>query len=242
MKTPIYSETTLEMPQAAVRLRESAAPQDAGDVVSLGVAHPGCETTQKVQRLLDCVFSVVLLFFCLPIFLVIAVAIRLNSRGPILFTQKRVGKNGVEFDFYKFRSMVHDAEELRKALEEQNERNGPVFKMRNDPRITRVGRWLRKLSLDELPQLVNVFKGEMSLVGPRPALPREVALYTPRQRQRLAVTPGITGLWQVSGRASISFEHSVELDLCYIQNQSLRLNLYILWKTVPAVLSGEGAY
>lgn len=231
------------MPQAVVRLRESAAPHDNGDVVSLGVAHPGCETTQKVQRLLDCVFSAVLLLICFPLFFVpIAIAIRLNSRGPILFTQKRVGKNGVEFDFYKFRSMVHDAEELRKALEEQNERNGPVFKMRNDPRVTRVGRWLRKLSLDELPQLFNVFKGDMSLVGPRPALPREVALYTPRQRQRLAVTPGITGLWQVSGRASISFEHSVELDLCYIQNQSLRLNLYILWKTVPAVLSGEGAY
>ena len=138
--------------------------------------------------------------------------------------------------------MQADAEARRVGLEARNERSGPVFKMRCDPRITRVGRLLRKYSLDELPQLLNVLRGDMTLVGPRPALPAEVARYTPRQRQRLHVTPGLTGLWQVSGRASLSFERSIELDLFYIQRQSLRLNLRILALTVPAVLSAEGAY
>jgi exopolysaccharide biosynthesis polyprenyl glycosylphosphotransferase len=195
-----------------------------------------------VQGYLDLVASGLLLLLLLPVYGVIALLIKRDSPGPVLFRQTRVGKNGQEFGFLKFRSMVADAEARRQDLETQNERSGPVFKIRDDPRVTRVGRVLRKYSLDELPQLVNVLRGEMSLVGPRPALPREVALYTQEQRGRLAVTPGVTGLWQVSGRARLSFEESVALDLYYIEHQSLALNLRILLKTLPAVLKGDGAY
>ena len=194
------------------------------------------------QRILDVASATAILLLLMPAFVVIALLIRLDSRGPILFTQTRVGRDGQEFPFFKFRSMVADAEARRQALEQQNERSGPVFKMKNDPRITRVGRVLRKFSLDEFPQLLNVLRGEMSLVGPRPALPREVALYTPYQQGRLAATPGLTGLWQVSGRASLSFDESIALDLYYIQHQSLGLDLQILLKTIPAVLKGDGAY
>ncbi len=197
---------------------------------------------QAAQRACDLVLCLLLLLVFLPVFLVIALLVRMDSPGPVLFIQPRVGKHGDEFPFFKFRSMVQDAEARRLVLEQQNERSGPVFKMKNDPRITRTGRVLRKYSLDELPQLLNVLRGEMSLIGPRPALPREVAQYTPRQRERLGITPGVTGLWQVSGRASISFEHSVELDLHYIEHQSVWLNLRILLMTIPAVLKGDGAY
>ena len=178
----------------------------------------------------------------LPAFAVIALLIKRDSPGPVLFKQNRIGKDGREFPFFKFRSMVADAESRRHLLDEQNERSGPVFKMKDDPRVTRVGRVLRRFSLDELPQILNVLRGEMSLVGPRPALPREVALYTSHERGRLVVTPGVTGLWQVSGRARLSFEESIALDLYYIEHQSIRLNLSILWRTLPAVLGGDGAY
>ncbi|MBV9852384.1 MAG: sugar transferase [Armatimonadetes bacterium] len=191
---------------------------------------------------MDVLIAGALLLVLLPLFALIALLIRLDTPGPVLFIQRRVGQGGAEFPFFKFRSMVHDAEARRRALEALNERGGPVFKMRQDPRITRVGRVLRRCSLDELPQLLNVLRGEMSLVGPRPALPGEVAQYTPRQRGRLAVTPGVTGLWQVSGRAELDFERAVELDLFYVQHQSLALYLRILCLTVPAVLSGRGAY
>ena len=205
-------------------------------------AHGRIALVRAAQRVLDSVVSAVLLLALLPVFLLIAAFIRLDSPGSVLFIQRRVGRNGREFPMYKFRSMVPDAEAKRATLEVKNERNGPVFKMKNDPRITRVGRIIRKYSLDELPQLVNVLKGDMSLIGPRPALPREVALYTPQQRQRLAVTPGLTGLWQVSGRSNLSFERNVELDIYYIQNQSFTLNLVILLKTIPTVIAGDGAY
>jgi lipopolysaccharide/colanic/teichoic acid biosynthesis glycosyltransferase len=198
--------------------------------------------TEVIQRLMDIVCTVFLLLLFLPVFLLIALLIKLDSPGPVLFIQNRVGKDGVEFPFYKFRSMVADAEARRIALEAMNERTGPVFKIKADPRMTRVGRMLRRLSLDELPQFLNILKGEMSLVGPRPALPREVDLYTPRQRERLSVTPGLTGLWQVSGRASLSFERSIELDLDYVERRSVGLYLRILLQTLPAVFSGRGAY
>jgi lipopolysaccharide/colanic/teichoic acid biosynthesis glycosyltransferase len=194
------------------------------------------------QRGVDLLLGALFLVAFFPLFLALAVAIRLETPGPVLFIQHRVGRDGHEFPFFKFRSMVHDAEAKRRALEAMNERSGPVFKMRDDPRVTRVGRLLRRTSLDELPQLLNVLRGEMSLVGPRPALPREVVEYTPRQRQRLCVTPGVTGLWQVSGRADVSFEDAVEMDLHYVQNQSLWLYIKILLLTVPAVLTGRGAY
>ena len=199
-------------------------------------------TTRAVQRACDVVLCAVALLLLWPLFFVIALLIRLDSPGPVLFKQSRVGMGGEEFWFYKFRSMVTDAEETRHLLEMQNERSGPVFKIKNDPRITRVGRALRKFSLDELPQLINVLKDEMSLVGPRPALPIETDKYTARQRQRLLCLPGVTGLWQVSGRASLSFERSIELDLYYIERQSVGLYFRILLLTIPAVLRAEGAY
>ncbi len=195
-----------------------------------------------LRRLLDVTVSLAVLLFLLPVLALIALLIKLGSPGPVLFIQKRVGRDGREFPVYKFRSMYTDAEHRLERLLAENERSGPVFKMRQDPRVTRIGRILRRGSLDEFPQLLNVLRGEMSLVGPRPAIPREVALYTPMQRGRLAVTPGLTGLWQVSGRANLSFEESIALDLEYIERQSFGLNLILLARTVPAVLTGHGAY
>ena len=195
-----------------------------------------------LRRLLDVAVALTALLLFLPVLALIALLIKLGSPGPVLFIQKRVGKDGREFPVFKFRSMYLDAEHRLELLLADNERSGPVFKMRQDPRITRIGRLLRRGSLDELPQLLNVLRGEMSLVGPRPAIPREVALYTSTQRGRLAVTPGLTGLWQVSGRANLSFEESIALDLDYIERQSIGLNLILLARTVPAVLTGHGAY
>lgn len=200
------------------------------------------QSVMIVQRVIDLVISMLLLLTLLPVFMAIAVWIKFDSPGPVLFKQVRVGHNGQEFNMYKFRSMVVDAEEKRKELERLNERNGPVFKIKNDPRITISGRILRRYSLDELPQLINVLLGEMSLIGPRPALPKEVDKYTPYQRQRLLVKPGLTGLWQVSGRAKLSFDHSIDLDLYYIRNMSLKLNMQILYKTFSVVIRGDGAY
>lgn len=193
-------------------------------------------------RILDLVLVSLGLLILLPLFVVIAIAIKLDSPGPILFIQKRVGCDGRIFNCLKFRSMRIDAEAIRKHLEQQNERTGPVFKMRNDPRVTRTGRLLRRSSLDELPQLINVLLGDMSIVGPRPALPSEVAQYTEHQIGRLAVLPGLTGLWQVSGRASLSFESMIELDLLYVQQRSVWTNIRIMALTIPAVLTARGAY
>jgi exopolysaccharide biosynthesis polyprenyl glycosylphosphotransferase len=178
----------------------------------------------------------------LPLLLVIAVAVKVDSPGPIFFRQVRVGKGGREFGVYKFRSMVTDADRMLDHLAGQNETDGLMFKMRRDPRITRVGGFLRKWSLDELPQLFNVVLGDMSLVGPRPPLPDEVAQYSGDVRRRLLVKPGMTGLWQVSGRSDLSWEDGIRLDLYYVENWSLAADLSILWKTVGAVLRRRGAY
>ena len=199
-------------------------------------------TDAFLRRTLDIVGSLFALLLLLPLLAIITVLIRLDSPGPILFIQKRVGKDGKEFPVLKFRSMFMDAEDRFASLVNANERTGPVFKMRHDPRVTRAGRSLRRCSLDEVPQLLNILRGEMSLVGPRPALPREVALYTLEQRARLSVTPGLTGLWQVSGRATLSFEQSVALDLEYVRRQSVGLNVILILKTIPAVATGYGAY
>jgi len=195
-----------------------------------------------IRHAIDFALALLLALLMLPIFAILALIIRLDSRGPILFKQYRVGKDGEVFWFYKFRSMVVDAEARRAALEAMNEASGPLFKMKKDPRITRCGRWMRKYSIDELPQLLNVLKGEMSLVGPRPALPQEVAQYDNFQRGRLAVKPGITGLWQVSGRSDLTFDQSVKLDIEYIVHQSLWLDFTILLRTFSAVIKGRGAY
>jgi len=197
----------------------------------------------SLKRSLDVCVASLLLVLLSPWLLLVALAIRLESPGPILFHQLRVGYRGQTFKFWKFRSMYQDAEQRRRQLEQANEMQGGVlFKMKKDPRITRVGRFIRKFSIDELPQLWNVLIGEMTLVGPRPALPGEVARYSLRDRQRLDAKPGITCIWQVSGRSNIPFEQQVKLDLRYIYFQSIKQDLKILLQTIPAVLTGRGAY
>jgi exopolysaccharide biosynthesis polyprenyl glycosylphosphotransferase len=195
-----------------------------------------------VKRPLDAVLSLVGLLLLSPVFLLLAILIRADSRGPIFFRQTRIGKDGREFVFYKFRSMVQDAEAMKNKLMHLNELTGPVFKISDDPRITSIGRFLRRTSLDELPQLINVLKGDMSLVGPRPPLPAEVANYESWQRQKLAVLPGITCLWQISGRNHIGFTEWMRLDIEYIRRQSFGLDMKILLRTLPAVLLRKGAY
>jgi exopolysaccharide biosynthesis polyprenyl glycosylphosphotransferase len=195
-----------------------------------------------VKRIFDLVVGGVVVLAGLPLWLAIALAIRLTSRGPVFYSQERVGRSGRRFGMVKFRSMYIDAEERLAELAEVNEASGPLFKMRDDPRVTSVGRWLRKFSLDEFPQLINVLRGEMSLVGPRPPLPHEVEKYSKNDWRRLEVVPGMTGLWQVSGRSSLTFEEMVRLDLFYIENWSVALDLTLLFRTVPAVLFARGAY
>ena len=193
------------------------------------------------KRVLDILASALSLILLAPLFVVLGAAIRLTSPGPIFYRWKVVGKEGSPFTGYKFRSMVTNADELKAKLEAQNEMTGPMFKITNDPRITPVGAWMRKYSLDELPQLYSVLKGNMSLVGPRPPLVTEYEKFTAYQKQKLAVKPGITCLWQVSGRNDINdFDQWVRLDLEYIRNWSPRLDLQILLRTVGAVFSGSG--
>lgn len=199
--------------------------------------------TMLVKRVFDLLCSLLLLVLLSPVFALTAIAIRLESAGPVFYSQLRVGKDGRFFRFYKFRSMVSGADKLKSRLEDKNESSdGVIFKMKTDPRITRTGKFIRKFSIDELPQLLNVLLGDMSLVGPRPALPKEVEKYTLEQRKRLHVTPGITCLWQVSGRSEIPFSGQVHLDVQYIQSTSLWKDIVILAKTIPAVLTGKGAY
>jgi len=199
-------------------------------------------TAKALKRIFDVAISLGLLVLLFPLLLLIAVAIKLYDNGPVLYISPRVGKWGQEFAFPKFRTMFVNADQNKEDLMKENETAGITFKIKQDPRITPIGKVLRKTSLDELPQLVCVLKGEMSLVGPRPPLPSEVALYTIKDRIRLDVLPGITCLWQVSGRSDIPFESQVKLDREYIESQSLWLDLKILLKTIPAVLSGRGAY
>lgn len=196
-----------------------------------------------VKRATDIAASVIVLILLLPLFAAVAIAIKATDGGSVLFWQDRVGRHGRTFRFPKFRSMVANAEQLKDKLIAQNQ-HGDVrtFKMKNDPRITWIGRIIRKLSIDELPQFWCVLKGEMSLVGPRPPVPREVALYTIADRRRLDVTPGLTCIWQVSGRGDIPFPEQVRLDVQYIESQSFGLDLKLLLMTIPAVLLGKGAY
>jgi len=190
----------------------------------------------------DLVFSGVALVLLSPLFLVLALVVKLGSRGPVIFRQQRVGHGGKPFKMLKFRSMVVDAEARLTELSDANEGSGLLFKMKDDPRVTRSGKWMRRYSLDELPQFVNVFRGEMSLVGPRPPLPQEVEKYEAWVSRRLLVKPGITGLWQVSGRSNLSWDDSVRLDLYYVENWSLTGDMVLLWRTLQTVTSPEGAY
>jgi lipopolysaccharide/colanic/teichoic acid biosynthesis glycosyltransferase len=198
---------------------------------------------QAVKRGLDIVLATVGLVVLSPLLLAIALVVRLTSPGPILYEWRVLGRHARPFRGFKFRTMVADADALKAQMLAFNEMSGPVFKMRNDPRVTRVGRFLRRYSLDELPQLYSVLKGDMSLVGPRPPSPQEFVRFTPEQRGKLAVTPGITCLWQVNGRSEIrSFDDWASLDRAYIQRWSLGLDLRILLRTIPVVLRGHGAY
>ena len=195
------------------------------------------------KRCLDRVGAGLGLLLLSPFFVLLAILIKLESPGPVLFSQTRIGLGGSPFKCWKLRSMYIDAEQRKQELLEQNEMDGgTTFKMKRDPRVTRVGRFIRKASIDELPQLWNVFVGDMSLVGPRPPVPREVALYTARERQRLFVKPGITCIWQVSGRSDIPFPKQVLLDIEYIQKRSLWVDIKLLLRTLPAVLLARGAY
>ena len=195
-----------------------------------------------LKRALDTSVAALALVGVSPIMLITAFAVKLDSPGPVFFKQTRVGKWGATFGCYKFRSMYIDADQRKQTLMPKNEADGPVFKIKNDPRITRVGRFIRKMSIDELPQLINVLRGEISLVGPRPPVPKEVAQYTVDQLHRLDVIPGITGLQQISGRSNLNFKRWVELDLQYISEQSFWKDIEILIKTIPAVLTSRGAY
>ncbi len=202
---------------------------------------PDSDTCLLLKDITDRLFTLVGIILILPLMLSLALLIKLTSKGPVFFKQERCGLNGRKFTMFKFRTMVEDADQMKDLLAEKNEMDGPVFKITNDPRLTKVGKFLRKFSLDELPQLFNVLRGDMSLVGPRPPLPKEVSQYDPWQRRKLSMKPGLTCLWQINGRNNINFERWMKMDLEYIDNWSLWLDTKILLKTVPAVILGTGA-
>ena len=245
------SSATASMPVAAGN--ESEHPHTngwSGRTQTAAVALPGLEALAREEgayarggkRVLDVIGSLFALVVTAPMLGFIAVLIKLESPGPVLYRSTRIGRNGRPFTFFKLRSMVNGADRHRHHLSHLNEADGPVFKICNDPRVTRIGRLLRTTSLDEIPQFLNVLSGEMSLVGPRPPIPEEVSQYEPWQMRRLEVRPGITCLWQISGRSRIGFQEWMRLDLEYIKHQSFALDLKILLRTIPAVLSREGAY
>ena len=225
--SPTFSKLHLEDFHGTPMLTFTATPMETWQVL--------------LKEVMDRVAAFVLLSLLWPLFVIAAILIRMDSSGPVFFVQERVGLYKRRFRMYKFRTMVENAEDLLPELVDRNELSGPVFKIKHDPRCTRVGRFLRIASLDELPQLINVMKGEMSFIGPRPPLPSEIERYKPRQYRRLSMKPGISGLWQVSGRNGLDFDRWMELDLQYIDNWSLRLDFKILLKTLPAVLFGRGA-
>jgi exopolysaccharide biosynthesis polyprenyl glycosylphosphotransferase len=231
------------VPGALALIRSHPVLSESMGMPLLEVRYPQLDNTQRVlKRALDVAVSVCGLVLLSPLFLAVALSIRLGSPGPILFRQKRAGADGKIFICYMFRSMYEDAERLQGELEPLNEAGGPVFKMRDDPRVTPVGRVLRRWSIDELPQLVNVLKGEMSLVGPRPLPVRDFQRMEEAHKRRLGAVPGMTGYWQISGRSNLSFEEMVKLDLYYIENWSLSFDVKIILRTLGAVLRREGAY
>lgn len=223
----LNSDVYLDRLGSAPLLTFSAAPHD--------------ELRLLVKRLTDIVIAVTALLLLSPLLLILAALVRVTSPGPVLFKQIRCGLNGRRFTFYKFRSMCENAEEMKESISHLNERDGAVFKIRNDPRLTPVGRWLRKFSLDELPQLWNVLRGDMSIVGPRPPVPEEVQRYARWQRRRLRMRPGLTCIWAVSGRDTVDFDTWMKMDMQYIDNWSLALDWKIMLQTVPRVLTGKGA-
>jgi lipopolysaccharide/colanic/teichoic acid biosynthesis glycosyltransferase len=263
--SPVYSEhapldPSVSAIEGSFQASGSAAPASWGEdaVIDLrsdvAVDRPRSEALDRrgllvarkwqrfTKRMIDVLGSAVLIVLVSPILILTAIAIRATSRGPVLFVQERIGEGGRPFPMLKFRSMRVQAHDERENIIHLNEVSGPVFKIRNDPRLTKVGRLMRKLSIDELPQLANVFVGSMSLVGPRPPLREEFEGYDSRERRRMSVRPGLTCIWQVSGRSEVDFDTWVDLDLEYIDTWTLGLDLKLLLLTVPAVLSGRGAY
>lgn len=218
------------------RINEEVAP--ARERGLLGAAR----WQSALKRALDIMVSALAILVLAPLLLAIALLVKVTSRGPVFYVQQRVGKAGEPFRMVKFRSMYQDAHDRRDEHLDDNIHEGPIFKIRDDPRVTSVGRVIRRLSIDELPQLFNVLKGDMSLVGPRPPLPEEFLDYTDRERRRLLVKPGVTCIWQVSGRSDLDFHTWVDMDLEYIETWNLRLDLKLLAKTLPAVITGRGAY
>lgn len=196
----------------------------------------------SIKRIFDFIAAICGVIILSPIMLVIAILIKIEDHGPVFYKQVRVGKNGKKFKIYKFRSMFVNADQMLAKLKEHNDVEGPMFKMKNDPRITKVGRFIRKHSLDELPQFLNVIKGDMSLVGPRPPLPSEVKEYSEYDKQRLFVIPGCTGLWQATERNEVGFNEMVQLDIQYIQRASFMFDLWIIWKTVEIIIKPNGSY
>jgi exopolysaccharide biosynthesis polyprenyl glycosylphosphotransferase len=227
--------TPIEQGLVEFRVAEPVAPERTG---LLGAA----PWQLAAKRAMDIVISLLAIVVLSPLLLAVALLVRITSRGPVFYVQERVGRSGEPFRMVKFRSMYQDAHEQRFEHVEQNMHQGPIFKIRDDPRITPVGRAIRRLSIDELPQFLNVLSGHMSLVGPRPPLPEEFLDYTERERQRLLVKPGVTCIWQVSGRSDLDFHTWIDMDLEYIETWSIRSDLKLLAKTVPAVLTGRGAY
>jgi lipopolysaccharide/colanic/teichoic acid biosynthesis glycosyltransferase len=229
-----------------VNLQTKQGPALSGALprsVSSGTVHLNTSAVYAVtKRAFDLVVGTFILILLIPILPLIAVMIKLDSRGPVFFKQDRVGEGGKLFKFYKFRSMIHEADKNKASLIELNEQEGPIFKIRSDPRITNVGRFLRRSSLDEIPQIFNVLKGDMGVGGPRPPIPSEVVNYQPWHMGRLAVKPGITCLWQISGRSQIGFNEWMRLDMEYLKTRSFRTDLLIFLKTIPAVIARKGAY
>lgn len=243
--TPVRSERTGsrtgDASERGVLRNPVAVAADVGVIIPWSAAS-GTFYCRFGKRALDVVVSLIGLVLACPILVLAAILIRLDTPGPTFYAARRLGRNGVPFRFYKLRSMYNGAHESKRRLLHLNEVDGPAFKLANDPRVTRAGRWLRRTSIDELPQLWNVLRGDMSLVGPRPPIPEEVEKYEPWQRRRLDVKPGITCLWQISGRSKLGFNEWMRLDLEYIKHRSFRLDIRILLRTIPAVLSQEGAY
>ena len=246
MQTNILSRKSNSQSSAYLNIQEPTQSHQQLMIMKLRLTiwlrHTQIQLAPFMKRGLDLTIVLFASLAMLPLVIVTAIAVKLDSPGPIFFGQTRVGLRGKHFTCYKFRSMSTDAEERKAELMAQNEADGPVFKIQNDPRVTRVGAIIRQLSIDELPQLLNVLKGDMSLVGPRPPLPQEVQEYTLHQLRRLDAVPGLTGLQQISGRSNLDFERWVRLDLQYIEEQSLWRDIEILFKTIPTVLLRRGAY
>jgi lipopolysaccharide/colanic/teichoic acid biosynthesis glycosyltransferase len=227
------------------RLKQTEVESGKGNQMLKALLFPEAKENRLYcisKRIFDVTVALFILLLVLPLIPVIIILIKIDTKGSLFYKQKRVGKNRKEFDLYKFRSMVKGADKTIESLRQLSDSDGPIFKLKNDPRITKVGHFLRHSSLDELPQLINVIKGEMSIVGPRPNLPSEVAHYLPWQEKRLEVTPGITCFWQVAGRSHIGFHEWMRLDLEYINKRSFRTDLKIILKTFPAVIARKGAY